>query len=257
MNEQSAANKRAWEYRAYEYWNGRRPPREEAAAIRRNPAGHLRYHRRAFADCAGKRVANVCGSCGRRAVAQALLGAQATVFDISEENRRYGLELAAAAEVSVRYAMGDFLETAADWPEAFDIAYMEGGVLHYFADIYAFAERLHAILRPGGRLILSDFHPFRKIAPAGPALSVSAQTGGDYFDTGLHTGDVAYRQYMPHTEGEDFPPCLMRYHALGEVVDAVCRSGFRLTGMEEHPHWEDSRLPGEFTLYAVKEAQHV
>lgn len=40
------------------------------------------------------KIANPCGSNGRIAVPLALLGADVTIFDISEENKRYALELA-------------------------------------------------------------------------------------------------------------------------------------------------------------------
>ena len=35
------------------------------------------------------------------------------------------------------------------------VAFMEGGVLHYFHDIAAFMQVMNAILRPGGKLICS------------------------------------------------------------------------------------------------------
>ena len=95
MNEQSEKNKRAWEYRAYEFWcknNG--APRDKANKILENPAACLKTHQKYFEDVQGKKLANLCGSNGRKAVPLALMGAEVTVFDISEENRRYALELA-------------------------------------------------------------------------------------------------------------------------------------------------------------------
>ena len=37
------------------------------------------------------------------------------------------------------------------------------------------------------------------------------------------------------------------------VINGIIRSGFRLTRFDEHPAWENDRLPGEFTAVAVKE----
>ena len=53
-----------------------------------------------FDAFAGVRVANICGSCGKKAIPLALLGADVTVFDISEDNKRYAMETADAAGVS-------------------------------------------------------------------------------------------------------------------------------------------------------------
>ena len=49
----------------------------------------------------GIKIANICGSCGKKAVPLAILGAEVTVFDISEDNKRYALEVAAAAKVDL------------------------------------------------------------------------------------------------------------------------------------------------------------
>lgn len=39
----------------------------------------------------GRKIANICGSCGKKAVPLAVLGAEVTVFDISQDNRRAAL----------------------------------------------------------------------------------------------------------------------------------------------------------------------
>ena len=59
--------------------------------------------------------------------------------------------------------------------ESYDFAYMEGGILHYFGDAADMFRKTHRMLRRDGRLILDDFHPYRKLASDFP-------TGGDYFD---------------------------------------------------------------------------
>lgn len=43
MNEQSSANKVAWEYRAYEFWMQRDgPPKDKAIELKKNPLGSLK-----------------------------------------------------------------------------------------------------------------------------------------------------------------------------------------------------------------------
>ena len=47
MDEVSLKNKKAWEYRAYEFWNmNYGSPEEKAAEILQNPKARLRYHQR-------------------------------------------------------------------------------------------------------------------------------------------------------------------------------------------------------------------
>ena len=83
MNEQSSANKVAWEYRAYEFWMQRDgPPKDKAIELKKNPLGSLKKHQVYFNNVEGKKIANLCGSNGRKAVPLALLGADVTIFDI-------------------------------------------------------------------------------------------------------------------------------------------------------------------------------
>jgi len=119
-----------------------------------DPKGHLRYHAKYFDVVEGKHIASVCGSDGRRAVALAVLKAETTVFDISEPQKKYALELAKAANVKIGYEVGDFCETdLSAYGEYFDCAYAEGGILHYFHDLDKFFSVLHRILKPKGKFI--------------------------------------------------------------------------------------------------------
>lgn len=64
-----------------------------------------------------------------------------TVFDISVDNRRYALELADAAGVLIDYEVCNVLEIDRKrFGDAFDVVFMEGGILHYFHDIDAFMD---------------------------------------------------------------------------------------------------------------------
>lgn len=197
------------------------------------------------------KIANPCGSNGRKAVPLALLGADVTVFDISEENRKYALELADCAGVRINYEVGDFIEVdKSRYAESFDMIYAEGGILHYFADIDAFTSTLYALLKSNGRLILSDFHPYRKINRSGSKMMSADQMDGDYFDDQLHCGDVAYKKFFDQNEQGAFPDCLLRFFTLSEIINAVLKSGFVIEEFNEHPNYENRKLPGEFTIVA-------
>lgn len=254
MNEQSVKNKKAWEYRAYEFWNMRDgTPLQKASEILINPEKCLKYHRKYFTDIKGLKIANPCGSNGRKAVPLALMGANVTVFDISTENMKYAMELAECADTSIEYVVGDFNDTdLMKYKEYFDMLYLEGGILHYFNDINQFAGMLYALTKHNGRLVLSDFHPFRKIIAVGDAGKNACATNGNYFDAGIHNDDVAYKDAFCQEEQADFPDCSLRFYTLSEIINAVISVGFTIKEFDEHPNWNDERIPGEFTIYAVK-----
>ena len=102
MDESTRQHKKAWEYDAYNFWVRQcGTPEERARQDMENPRGMLRKYAGYFDRFEGVRIANICGSCGKKAVPLALLGADVTVFDLSEENRWYALDTARAAHVRV------------------------------------------------------------------------------------------------------------------------------------------------------------
>jgi len=251
MSKQSNENKKAWEYRAYEFWcNNKGTPEEFSKKIIANPKARLRYHEKYFENIEDLKIANPLGSNARIAIPLSLLGADVTVFDISQENKKYALELAHASGVNIEYVLGNFCKIDINkYKESFDISYSEGGILHYFEDINLFMSILYSIIKKGGKLILSDFHPIRKIE-----LLNNSKIGtmGDYFDSKLHKGDVAYKSLFPEEEHVEFPDCLLRYYTLSEIINSAINAGFTILEFNEHPNWNDKKMPGEFTLYCVK-----
>lgn len=193
------------------------------------------------------------GSNGRIAVPLALIGADVTIFDISSENKRHAMELAACAGVELVYEVCDFCEGPMDKSgDSFDIACAEGGILHYFHDIDKFMSTLCSIQKSGGKLILSHFHPFRKILRTGLTMTNTRQTKGYYFDSRIHNGDLANKQFFSKDEQIKFPDVSMYFYTVSEMVNAMVKAGFALKEFNEHPNFEDKLLTSESTIYAAK-----
>ena len=252
MNETGKQHKAAWEYDAYGFWVRQAgTPRERAVKDTANPVGMLGKYAAYFDRYDGVRIANICGSCGKKAIPLALLGADVTIFDISEDNRRYAMETAEAAGTQIRYVVGDVMDID---PETcggrFDVVFMEGGILHYFHDIHAFMRIMHEILRPGGKMICSDFHPFNKIMDSlhlgTPVMS--------YFATDVYEGEMAHARFYEEPVRSRIPRCRYRKYTISEIINAIIDAGFCLKRFDEHPAWENADLPGEFTAIAVKES---
>lgn len=248
MNEQSILNKKAWEHKAYDFWIKRDgTPEEKAKKIVKDPLSCLKNHSSAFVDCKNLKIANVCGSNGRKAVPLALLGADVTVFDISQQNQRYALELAKCADVSISYEVGDVYDIDVEKYRAyFDVIYLEGGVLHYFNDIEKLLALLSKVLKYDGKMILSDFHPIRKITDT----QIAERTLGDYFETELHRDDIAYKKY--YDKVDTFPDVILRYYTLSEIINAVLKTAFAIHQFNEHPDYNNKKIPGAFTIIARK-----
>ena len=244
--EMVARNRTAWSASAYRAWVARYGPPERAAArVASDPRHVLRRLLDAVGDPDGLRVANPLGSHGRVATALALLGADVTVFDLSESNARYARELAAAAGVAIEYVVGDFPSSACERSDRFDRVVSELGILHYFHDVEAFVVAARSLLKPGGRLVLDEFHPLAKkvlgLESGEPTLR------GDYFSNEPEEAPTPYDAFVE----DEVPPCLIRRRNLGEIVTAFASGGFRVERLVEHRSTDVARLPGRFTLTAT------
>lgn len=249
LNKQTETNKTAWEYHAYEFWQKRDgTPAGKAKEILKDPRASLKKHQEFFHDVDGLNVANLCGSNGRKPVPLSLMGANVTIFDVSEENRRYALELATCAQTSIDYVVGDVYDLdVSKYEGRFDLLYLEGAILHYFDDLKRLCNILYSILKPGGSMILSDYHPLKRcIGPESTYMPI-------YFDNELHEEDIAYKSFFDKDEQNDFPDVLLTHHALSDIINSVITTGFQIRRFDEHRGWNGENIPWEFTILAVKE----
>lgn len=260
-NEASTANEAAWNQGSYQAWLNRYgTPAEAAAKIKSNPAGRLAGLYPHMGDVAGKKIANLLGSHGSKAVALALLGADATVVDIAPDNARYARELAQAAGVAIRYVVADVLKLPdEEHAGIYDIAFMEFGIVHYFTDLAPLMAVAARMLRPGGRYILQDFHPVstKLIHSRGTTAAIRKhKVSGDYFDKSLKETDVAYAKFLPEQARAGLAKVRLRQWTLGEIVTAVAQSGLTIRLLAEEPNQSsdvfDKGIPKSFTLVADK-----
>jgi len=245
----AAANKAAWESKAYQAWvSAHGSPEELAKKLQQDHRRLLRYWLKYIGNSAGKRVLNLLGSNGRKAISLALLGADVTVVDISEQNRLYAMDTAEAAGVNMRFICSDALRIPNE--EAlgrFDIVLMEFGIMHYFTDLDAILSVVSRRLRSNGRYLLTDFHPFARMIANQPD-----EPAPNYFDDSSHEGDVAYTQLLPEQERAGLSKVLTRSWTAGDIITAVGTAGLFIRTFEEIPGSANPRFPQFYTLVADK-----
>ena len=250
MEKYSLQHKKAWEFDTYDFWvRTAGTPKERAKKDKDNPLKMLKQYANYFEKFEGIEIANICGSCGKKAIPLALLGADVTVFDISEANKKYAIETADAAGVKIEYEVCDIMEIDMDkYAESFDVVFMEGGILHYFQDINAFMKIMNNLLKPEGKMICSDFHPFSKISDI---LGLQQPTMS-YFATEIFEGEMAHARFYNEEIRKQIPKCQYRKYTISEIINSIIENGFSLERFDEHPSWENDKLPGEFTAIAKK-----
>lgn len=253
MDKYTEQNKAAWEYNPYDFWvrqNG--TPSERAKMDLENPRAMLKKYSKYFEDVQGLKIANICGSCGKKAIPLSILGAIVTVFDISEENKRYACETAISENTHIDYIVGDVMDVDMSvYGEYFDVVFMEGGILHYFHDINKFMGVMNKLLKAGGKMICSDFHPIHKLIDVNN-LGGHITDSSNYFSTDIIEGEMPHAKFYDDEQRKMFPKCYIRRYNLSEIINSVINNGFIIKGFDEHPGWENEKLPGEFTLLADK-----
>ncbi len=260
MESTTKQNQQSWNTGAYAAWLQRfGTPAEAAVKLKAAPAKRLGTALSYMGDVAGKRIVNLLGSNGNKAVALALLGAQSTVIDFSDENKRYAEELAAEAGVPLTYISADVLKL----PEAqltadYDIVFMEFGILHYFLDLAPLFAVVRGLLRQGGKLVLQDFHPVstKLISSRGTTANIRKhKVTGDYFSTELEEKEVAFSKFLPEHGGQT-QTVKLRNWTLGEIVTGIAAEGLYITLLEELPNQSsdvfDQGIPKTFTIAALK-----
>lgn len=250
MIDYSEQNKKAWEYNAYSFWveqSGK--PSERAKKDMENPIKSLKKYAQYFEKYDGIKVANICGSCGKKAIPLAILGSEVTIFDISQDNRKYAMEVAREAKVNIEFVVQDVMEIdMSTYKECFDIVFMEGGILHYFHDINQFMGIMNQLLKQKGTMICSDFHPFQKISDI---LNIE-QPKMSYFSSQIYEAEMAHARFYPEEVRKEMPLCSYRKYTMSEIINSVIESGFTLKRFDEHPSWTNENVPGEFTILATK-----
>lgn len=261
QEEYSRQNEAAWNQFAYDAWCYRFGyPREAAEKIKSDPVLRISSLAPYLGELKGKKVINLLGSNGNKAVAMALLGADVTVVDIASENERYARDLAREADVSIQYIVSDVLMLPEECLNGeYDIVLMELGILHYFLELEPLMNIVSKLLKPGGKLVLQDFHPIstKLITSKGKKHKVT----GDYFDTSLEEVEVAYMKFVPgmekltDEEKRGIQKAIHRKWTLGEIVTSIAASDMyiRILDEAESAKPDDKGIPKLYTIVAYRQ----
>jgi 2-polyprenyl-3-methyl-5-hydroxy-6-metoxy-1,4-benzoquinol methylase len=253
-------NEMAWNQMAYDAWVNRfGSPSEAAKKLKSNPNAKLGLLNEYLTDLKDKKIANLLGSHGTKAVSLALMGADVTVVDFSYENSRYALELAGECNVNIRYIVSDVLNLPdMAFTGDYDVVFCELGILHYFTDLNPFFNVASKLLHKGGIFIIEDFHPIstKLITTKGKRHKVT----GDYFSSELEETEVAYMKFVPGLESlTEVEKCslqkaVLRKWTLGEIITSIANNNLCIKTLveSEGPKPEDKGIPKLFIITAER-----
>ena len=238
--------------------------RKDLAGFLRAGGTTLFYEERELlGDLLGETVAHLQCNSGGDSLSLAALGTTVVGVDSSDEALSSARALSEKTGIPARFERADvydWLEGSVRQGRRFDVVYSSYGVVCWLPNLEAWAAGIAAILEPGGRFVLVDFHPAAEMFDAGWNRTRSYPTGGESLHLDEGVGDYVGESGGGLTPGgfsqgmrgfENPEPCHLFRWGLGEIVTALAGAGLRISALKEYPyangerHFSDMReLPG-------------
>ncbi len=166
---------------------------------------------------------------GQDTISLTRLGAEATGADLSDKAIEAARDLAAKTESSASFVCCDIYELPDHLEGQFDTVFTSYGTIGWLPDLDRWAKVIAHFLKPGGRFIIVDFHPF-----VWSFDNDFSTIGYDYFNRQtIHetqTGTYADRE----------APISIEYvswnHPTSEVLNALLTNGLRITAFNEYDY---------------------
>lgn len=183
-------------------------------------------------DVSGKALLHLQCHFGQDTLSLARMGAQATGLDFSGEAVRAARELAERAGLAATFIEADVLEPRPELDGRFDIVFTSYGVLGWLPDLGVWGAHIARYLKPGGRLVLVEFHPVAWMfdpAFTRVAYSYFNRARIEETETGTYADPAAAIGLTSHTWN----------HSLADTCTALLDAGLRIDRFGEHdgsPH---------------------
>lgn len=182
-------------------------------------------------DVSGKDLVHLQCHFGIDTLSWARHGAKVTGLDFSAPAIGEARKLAARLGVSAEFVQANVYDAKdALGRRDFDIVYTGLGALNWLPDVGRWAEVAASLVRPGGFLYLSEFHPFTGVFGE-ENLTVTY----DYFQKEPQVWDEP-GTYADLDADTAHNRTYEMSHTLGEVVSAVISAGLTIEFLHEHDY---------------------
>lgn len=256
-------NKAAWE-EAFAHrhpgWgdsNHERLRREDLPFFCPDVAGELRGM-----EFKGKTVAQFCCNNGRELLSLMQLGPEEGFgFDIAENIIGQARDTAEKAGIGhCTFTACDILEIPAAYHGRFDFVLFTIGAITWFEDLKDLFQVVSDCLKPGGTMMIHDFHPVMNMLP---------MPGEPEFD-GAHLNRIAYSYFRkePWIENEGMGYMSEQFasrtftsfsHTMADILNAASAVGLRVVKLNEYDYdvglsevYDHKGFPLSFLLRAEK-----
>ncbi|MEZ4620706.1 MAG: methyltransferase domain-containing protein [Caldilineaceae bacterium] len=247
LDELAQFNKERWEAIAAAQSIYTRPWLDLDVATARHRVDPFGY----FGDVSGKRVLCLGSGGGQQSAAFALLGAQTTVFDLTE-NQLAGDRLAANHYgLTVRIEQGDMRNLARFAEAEFDLVY-HGYSINFIPDPKAVFVQVAQVLKPGGRYFVQWHNPFIQGIDDASWDGVGYRIKRLYRDEEIPPDNFAEENWTVEDRTGNVTPVegpREFRHTLSTMINGLVQHGFQIVGCHEDTSAEENPEPGSWEHY--------
>jgi len=212
------------------------------------------WEREELADVAGSSLVHLQCHFGLDTLSWAREGAHVTGLDFSRNAIAAATGLADEARIPAQFVCADVYDAVAALGRTYDIVYTGHGALNWLPDLDRWAAVVHGLLRPGGRLYLSEFHPLIEVM-ADDDLAVAV----DFFASAAGQRWEAAGSYGTASTTTEHNVAMEWTHGLGAVVTTLSGHGLRIVHLTEREETLYPRFPflvrGADGLYRMPEGR--
>ncbi|MEM7680756.1 MAG: class I SAM-dependent methyltransferase [Planctomycetota bacterium] len=239
-----AWNRASWDQRTPVHWHSRLYT-GMADTLRRGGHPLSPHQQQGVGDVAGQSLVHLQCHLGMQTLGFARLGAEAVGLDFCQPSIDQASalrdELGIAAD-RARFVCANVYDAPQALGRAFDVVFVSEGSLCWLPDIRAWGRVVGALLRPGGRLFVHDFHPMLHM------LDESNEPQGFRLAHGYLGEDrVEFESDCTYTESDR--PMEMRktaewVHPIGAMLSGLIDAGLVIDRFDEHGDCAYQALPG-------------
>ena len=190
-------------------------------------------------DFIGKTVAQFCCNNGRELLSLMDCGAAAGVgFDIAENIIAQAKETAAKADIkNCEFVACGILDMPQNYYNRFDFIFFTIGAITWFEDLNLLFNKASKCLKPGGLLLINDFHPM---------MNMLMLPGDDGFDkNNLNKFAYSYFRKEPWVENNGMGYMSVEYksktfisfsHTMADIINALSQNGMKTAKLNEYDY---------------------